>query len=71
MQACIYEVHNAVLYNAFVLHNLVEMYTEGNAITDLKSGSEKERLVKVTRFPLMTMQEGFSIHYIVILHCYN
>lgn len=71
MQACIYELHNAVLYNAFVLHNLVEMYTEDNAITDLKSALQKERLVKVTRFPLMTMQAGFSIHYIVILHCYN
>lgn len=47
------------------------MYTEGNIIADLKTASEKERLVKVTHSFLMAMQAGLSIHYTVILHCYS
>jgi len=47
------------------------MYTEGSIIADFKTSSEKERLVNLTYFSLMTMQAGLSIHYIVILHCYS
>lgn len=71
MQDHIYEVHNTVLHNASALDNLGQMYTEGNIIADLKTASEKERLLKVTHFFLMTMQAGLSIHYTVILHCYS
>lgn len=47
------------------------MYTEGNIMADLKTASEKERLVKVTHCFLMTMQAGLSIPYVIILHCYS
>lgn len=42
MQACIYEVHNRVLQDAFVLDNLGQMYTGGNIIADLRTAPEKK-----------------------------